>query len=73
MKLQDFKDTYEWQLKDYSQQSHKIVLTIPLERYYELGVHCITNRISIAEFIRASVLNKLDYNKQECFKRGELF
>lgn len=52
---EDFVETYSWQLIDYGESSHKIITTMPLKEYYHIGLCCIDNDISIAEFIRQSI------------------
>ena len=56
----DFIETYQWQLADYGDKSHKIITTMPLNEYYRLGLCCIDNDISIAEFIRQSIRLNID-------------
>ena len=52
MKADKWRELYEWQLSDYGEQSHKIITSIPLKEYYELGIICIKNDISIAKFLK---------------------
>lgn len=54
-RLEDFKDTYEHLLKEHGTETHKIITTIQLKEYYEIGLLCIHEEISIAEFIRTAI------------------
>ena len=59
MKVEKWKELYEWQLEDYGNESHKIVTSIPLKEYYELGLTCIANNISIAMFLKTAMRENL--------------
>jgi len=60
LRLQDFKDIYEWQLEEYGDTKHKIITTIKVEEYYRLGTTCIENNITIASFIREAIRASID-------------
>lgn len=57
---EDFIKTYQWQLAEFGEKSHKIITTMPLNEYYKLGICCIDNEISIAEFIRQAIRANID-------------
>ena len=59
MKRERWDELYLWQLQDYSEQSHKIVTSIPLKEYYHLGVACIENNITIAMFLKTAMRDNL--------------
>jgi len=60
IRLDDFKDQYEWKLKEYSNEMHKTILTLELKDFYDLGIFCIKNQITIANIMRQSVLFTLE-------------
>ena len=66
MKLENFVDRYEWQLRDYKDSPQKIITTIPLKDYFALGKFCIENKITIAGFVRESIKEKIN---EKCVKR----
>jgi len=59
MKVEKWQELYLWQLKEYGEQSHKIVTSIPLKEYYQLGLCCISNNISIAMFLKTAMRENL--------------
>ena len=60
IKKDKWNELYKWQLfAGYGKQSHKIVTSMPLSEYFELGVACIDNEITIAMFLRTAVRNSL--------------
>ena len=59
MKREKWDELYKWQLLEYGEQSHKIVTSIPLKEYYELGLTCIANNISIAMFLKTAMRENL--------------
>lgn len=85
MKKEKWIELYEWQLKDYGKQSHKIITSIPLQEYYELGLICINNNISIAMFLKTAMRENLkdiskitkkikkDAKPKEDVRQGRLF
>jgi len=60
VRLEDFKDQYEWKLKEYSNEMHKTILALELKDFYDLGIFCIKNQITIANIMRQSVLFTLE-------------
>ena len=60
IRLDDFKDQYEWKLDEYSNEMHKTILTLELKDFYDLGIFCIKNQITIANIMRQSVLFTLE-------------
>jgi len=62
VRLEDFKDQYEWQLevKEYAKAMHKTILTLELKDYYDLGTFCITNQLTMANVMRQAVLFVLE-------------
>ena len=60
IKKDKWNELYKWQLDaGYGKQSHKIVTSIPLYEYFELGEACIDNEITIAMFLRTAMRNSL--------------
>ena len=60
MKKEKWIELYKWELDaGYGDQSHKIVTSIPLKEYYELGLTCIANNISIAMFLKTAMRENL--------------
>lgn len=54
VKLEDFKALYEWQLEGYGHQRKNTIVGMSLQEYFNLGVFCINNKISIAGFMKAA-------------------
>ncbi len=53
VKLEDFKEMYEWQIKEgYGHERKKTIVGMPLSDYYDLGLFCIKNKISISGFLK---------------------
>jgi hypothetical protein len=59
MKAEKWDELYKWQLLEYGGQSHKIITSIPLKEYYELGHTCIKNNISISMFLKTAMRENL--------------
>ncbi|MBL0721219.1 MAG: hypothetical protein JJV88_01410, partial [Sulfurovum sp.] len=51
LKLDKFKERYEWQLEEYSEAPQKLITSIPLKDYYKMGIFCIENKITIEGFV----------------------
>ena len=61
IKKDKWDELYLWQINNgYAEQSHKIVTSIPLKEYYELGLACINNNISIAMFLKTAMRDNLE-------------
>lgn len=82
MRRDDFIEAYEWQLEEFGDSKHKIITTMPLHEYYAIGLACIDNKLSIAEFIRQSIrknmgsipmMAKKVTKEKENPKQGKLF
>jgi len=73
MKEDSFREKFEWQLKEFPKDKKRTILEIPLAEYFEIGIYCIRNEISINQFIKDALKLRVDFHKDfgHC-KIGEL-
>ena len=65
MKLEDFKDHFEWMLKECPEHKVQTKIAIPVTDYYFLGIYCIENNLSIAGFIKFAYNERLALTEQK--------
>ena len=68
IKKEKFKEFHEWKLDEYSKDPTKVILSLHLIDYYELGLYCIDNKISINLFCKDAVLKELKKAKNKTHK-----
>ena len=59
MKREKWNELWKWEAENYPEESHKIVTSIPMKEYYDLGLTCIRHEISIAMFLKTAMRENL--------------
>jgi hypothetical protein len=69
IKEDKFRERYQWQLDEgYGQSTHKLIMTVPLQVYFDIGVWCIKNKMSFAGFCKEAVYKDWDKVKSKKYK-----